>query len=241
MSSILAVDDDPDVLALLEVTLQRGGHEVALAANGDEALELLRARHLDLVLLDVMMPGRDGWAVLDEIKADETLNDVPVIMVTARGEPMDRLRGGVGGALYYVTKPFTPQALLDTVAEVLGSDETEPARRRKVQQSSLSQLANLEAGREPTGARPRVTGLGHTPPPKRAPWEDAVAALATLTKNQRELLSELGRGTPVARVAADRQVSRSNIYASIRRIHRKLGTSNVTDLVTLARETGLTD
>src|SRR5687767_618094 len=114
MSRILAVDDDPDVLALLDVTLKRGGHEVALAADGDEALEVLRSQPLDLVLLDVMMPGRDGWSVLDEIKSDAALAAVPVIMVTARGEPMDRLRGGVGGALYYVTKPFTPQALLDT-------------------------------------------------------------------------------------------------------------------------------
>ena len=189
MSTILAVDDDPDVLALLEVTLKRGGHEVALAANGDEALEQLRARHLDLVLLDVMMPGRDGWSVLDEIKADRSLAGIPVIMVTARGEPLDRLRGGVGGALHYITKPFTPQSLLDTVAEALGSEEPEATRRQRVQRTSLSELATLEAGRDSDGARPRVTGLGHTPPRREAAWEAPAASLDTLTKNQLELLA----------------------------------------------------
>ena len=239
MSTVLAVDDDPDVLALLEVTLERGGHVVQTASDGEQALEVLRSHPVDLVLLDVMMPGRDGWSVLDEIKADKTLAGVPVVMVTARGEPIDRLRGGVGGALYYVTKPFGPQQLLDMVAEVLESEEPEVERRRKVQQSSLSQLATMESGREQAGARPRVTALGHTTPPGREPWEDAAASMDTLTKNQKDLLIELGRGRSVARIATDRNVSRSNVYASIRRIHRKLGTQTVADLVAVARETGL--
>jgi DNA-binding NarL/FixJ family response regulator len=241
VSTVLAVDDDPDVLALLEVTLQRGGHHVEVASNGDQALEILRSRAVDVVLLDVMMPGRDGWSVLEEIKEDKVLSEVPVIMVTARGETQDRLRGGVGGALHYITKPFPPQQLLETVADVLSASVTEPERRRVVQRTSLSQLASLEAGRDQEGARPRMTALEHTPEPKPSPWEDAAASVDLLTSNQKELLAELGRGRSVARVAAERQVSRSNVYASIRRIHRKLGTQTVSDLVTLARETGLTD
>jgi len=240
VSTVLAVDDDPDVLALLEVTLQRGGYKVHTAPSGDAAMDVLRGYRVDLVLLDVMMPGRDGWSVLEEIKADPDLAGTPVIMVTARGEPTDRLRGGVGGALVYITKPFPPQKLLDAVAEVLQSETPEPVRRRAVQRRSLSQLASLESGRDHEGPRPKLSSLGRTAEPEAQPWEQAAANLSALTENQRELVAELGRGRSVARVAAERKVSRSNVYASIRRIHRKLGTQTVAELAALAQEAGLT-
>lgn len=239
MSTVLAVDDDLDILALFEVTLMRAGHAVELAATADEAADVLRHKEIDLVLLDVMMPGRDGWSLLDEIKADDSLSSIPVIMVTARGEPQDRLRGGVGGALVYITKPFAPQELLDTMAEVLASPEPEPARRRRTQKTSLSELAKLESGRIPSGPKPRLASLALGKEPERPAWQAAADRLGTLTENQKALVSELGRGRSVARVAATRKVSRSNIYASVRRIHRKLGTRSIDDLVVLARESGL--
>ena len=239
MPRVLAVDDDPDVLALLEVTLRRGGHDVRVAAGADEALTKLRDEPVDLVLADVMMPGRDGWSLLEEIKDDDELSGIPVVMVTARGEVHDRLRGGIGGALVYVTKPFHPQYLLDVVAEVLGSEQPEATRRRTVQRTSLGKLASLESGREPEGAQPRLAALSATSEPEPALWEEAATRIDRLTPNQRDLLADLGRGRSVSRVASMREVSRSNIYASIRRIHRKLGTRSVADLVEVARESGL--
>jgi DNA-binding response OmpR family regulator len=241
MSRVLAVDDDPDVLALLEVTLARGGYDVVTAVGGDEALAAMRQSGVHLVLLDVMMPGRDGWSVLEEMKADRSLAEIPVIMVTARGEPIDRLRGGVGGALRYITKPFPPQKLLSEVADVLSEDAPEPVRRRVVQKASMSRLAELEAGREAEGPRPRMASLELAPDTPGPTWSAAVDKLETLTAKQRELMADLARGRSVARVAAERKVSRSNVYASIRRIHRKLGTETVEELAELARQTGLAD
>jgi CheY-like chemotaxis protein/DNA-binding CsgD family transcriptional regulator len=239
MSRVLAVDDDPDVLALLDVILRRGGHETRLASNADEAVTRVREAEFDCVLLDVMMPGRDGWSVLEELKADPDLSTIPVVMVTARGEPQDRLRGGVGGALIHLTKPFSPQALLDAVADALGGDEPEPVRRRSVKRSSLNQLAQLESGRQSEGPRPKIASLSRKPEPSAPKWRSARAGLEKLTPNQRELVVALGKGQTVSQVAAQRDVSRSNIYSSLRRIHRKLGTETVPDLIDLARETGL--
>lgn len=239
MTTVLAVDDDPDVLAFLEITLQQGGHHVELAAGADEALRVLRDRVIDLVLIDVMMPGRDGWSLLDEIKDDPELSTIPAVMVTGRAEPQDRLRGGLGGALSYITKPFDPQDLLDVVTDVLNSETPEAVRRRDVQRMSLQKLASLEAGRESTGPRPRISSLTNRPESVPTTWESVVANLDRLTTSQRRLVADLARGPSVSRVAAERRVSRSNVYASIRRIHRKLGTKSVAQLVELARESGL--
>jgi DNA-binding response OmpR family regulator len=239
VTTVLAVDDDPDVLALLEVTLQRGGHHVELAAGADEALRILRDRVIDLVLIDVMMPGRDGWSLLEEIKADPELSRIPAVMVTARAEPQDQVRGGLGGALSYITKPFHPQELLDAVTEVLHSETPEAVRRREVQRMSLQKLASLESGREGTGPRPRISSLANRPESLPTTWESVVANLERLTTSQRRLVADLARGRSVSRVAAERRVSRSNVYASIRRIHRKLGTQSVAQLLELARESGL--
>jgi DNA-binding response OmpR family regulator len=239
VSVVLAVDDDPDVLALLEVTLRQGGHDVRAAGSADQALSLLSSSVVDVILLDVMMPGRDGWSLLEQLKEDDRLAEIPVIMVTARGEPEDKLRGGVGGALRYVTKPFLPEQLLEAVREASSADEPEPTRRRVVQRTSLSELARREAGREVAKARPHLSALSFVGEAGPSAAETAATHLSTLTRKQRELLAELGRGRSVAQVATERDVSRSNVYASIRRIHRKLGTRTVSDLALVARESGL--
>lgn len=240
MSTVLAVDDDQDVLALLEVTLERGGYDVRAASSADDALDrLAEPGQVDLILLDVMMPGRDGWSLLDQLKEDDTLSGIPVIMVTARGETQDLLRGGVGGALCYITKPFLPQQLLEAVADALQSEVPEPQRRREVQRTSLSQLASLESGRDPASPRPHLSALGHNQPGRFPVVEAAVARLGQLTLKQKDLVAQLGRRPSVALVAADRGVSRTNVYASLRRIHRKLGTRTLRDLVKVAEEGGL--
>ncbi len=124
--SILVVDDEEDIRILLGELLGRAGYQVAAAANGQEALRLLFAKPPALVLLDVAMPELDGWATLSRIRE---VSDVPVIMVTARGEELERVRGLQAGADDYVTKPFGRQELLARIEALLRRTKTrEPTR-----------------------------------------------------------------------------------------------------------------
>jgi DNA-binding response OmpR family regulator len=115
-SSILIADDDADVRRLIAGLLERAGHGVVEASDGREALKLLYARRPCLVLLDVTMPGLDGWQVLERVRE---VSDVPVLMLTALGEELDRVRGLRAGADDYVAKPFGRQELLARVEALL--------------------------------------------------------------------------------------------------------------------------
>lgn len=116
---VLAVDDDPVIQRLLQVNLEMEGFDVELAADGAEALERMRASAPDLVLLDVMMPELDGWAVCEAMKADPSLADVPVIFLSARAQDVDIERGTGLGAAAYITKPFDPIDLVALVEELI--------------------------------------------------------------------------------------------------------------------------
>ena len=116
---VLAVDDDPVIQRLLQVNLEMEGFDVELAADGAEALERMRASAPDLVLLDVMMPELDGWAVCEAMKADPSLADVPVIFLSARAQDVDIERGTELGAAAYITKPFDPIDLVALVEELI--------------------------------------------------------------------------------------------------------------------------
>lgn len=115
---VLAVDDDPVILRLLQVNLAMEGYEIALAADGEEALRRARSFRPDLVLLDVMMPKKDGWQVCAELRADPELRDVPIVFLSARAQDADLRRGTELGADAYVTKPFDPLDLLELVEEL---------------------------------------------------------------------------------------------------------------------------
>lgn len=117
-AKVLAVDDDPVIQRLLQVNLEMEGYEVALAGDGVEALEQARAFRPDLVLLDIMMPRKNGWQVLAELKEDDDLKDIPVVFLSARAQDDDLQRGTELGAEAYITKPFDPIDLLDLVAEL---------------------------------------------------------------------------------------------------------------------------
>jgi DNA-binding response OmpR family regulator len=114
--SILIADDDADVRRLIGGLLERAGYGVLEAPDGREALKLLYARHPGLVVLDVKMPGLDGWQVLERIRE---VSEVPVLMLTAQGEELDRVRGLRAGADDYVSKPFGRQELLARVEALL--------------------------------------------------------------------------------------------------------------------------
>jgi DNA-binding response OmpR family regulator len=115
-SRILVVDDDNDIRGLLRALLERAGHEVLEAPDGRAGLRELFAGSPDLVILDVAMPGLDGWATLERIRE---VTDVPVLMLTARDAELERVRGLMGGADDYVVKPFGRQELVARVDVLL--------------------------------------------------------------------------------------------------------------------------
>jgi two-component system phosphate regulon response regulator PhoB len=117
--SILVVDDEPDILELVRFNLTRAGYHVTTAATGREALTLLRTAAPDLVLLDLMLPDITGTEICREIRNDPPLKALPVIMLTAKGEEIDRVVGFELGADDYVTKPFNPRELVLRVRAVL--------------------------------------------------------------------------------------------------------------------------
>ncbi len=126
-SRILVVDDDDDIRGLVRVLLERAGHEVSEASDGRAGLRELYTSSPDLVILDVAMPGLDGWATLERIRE---VSDLPVLMLTARDAELERVRGLKGGADDYVVKPFGRQELVARVEALLrrprsgGSEDT---------------------------------------------------------------------------------------------------------------------
>ena len=116
---ILVVDDNPANLEILETRLARQGYEVVTARDGDEALVAARAQTPDLILLDVMMPGKDGIQVCRELKADPGLPFMPVILVTAKADPDDIVAGLDAGGDEYMTKPVDHAALVARVRSIL--------------------------------------------------------------------------------------------------------------------------
>jgi two-component system alkaline phosphatase synthesis response regulator PhoP len=116
---ILVVDDDPEIVRLLRAYLEQDGFRVFAAYGGSEAMRILRSERPDLVLLDLMLPERDGWDVTRIVRSDPTLAQTPIIMLTARVEDEDKIVGLELGADDYVAKPFNPREVLARVRAVL--------------------------------------------------------------------------------------------------------------------------
>ena len=119
VARILVVDDEPDIVALVAYHLAKAGYRVSTAATGTDALELARQDRPALVVLDLMLPGLSGFEVLEQLRADDATRDVAVLMLTARRDEPDRIRGLSLGADDYLTKPFSPQELVLRVAAIL--------------------------------------------------------------------------------------------------------------------------
>ena len=116
---VLVVDDERDITALVAYHLAKAGYRVTTATTGPAALEAVRAEPFDLVVLDLMLPGRSGYEVLDELRSHEATRGVGVILLTARREEADRIKGLAAGADDYLTKPFSPEELVLRVGAVL--------------------------------------------------------------------------------------------------------------------------
>jgi two-component system response regulator VicR len=117
---IVCIEDDEEMINLIELILNRRGFEVRGASGGVAGLELIHQKKPDLVLLDLMMPEMDGWEVYQQIKADETTQDIPVIIVTAKAQSIDKVLGlHIAKVDDYIAKPFSPQELIDSIEAVL--------------------------------------------------------------------------------------------------------------------------
>jgi CheY-like chemotaxis protein len=122
---VVCVEDEPEMIDLVKLILGRKGFELVGAVGGREGLETVRQLKPDLVLLDLMMPDMDGWEVYQKMKTDEELKEIPVIVVTAKAQSIDKVLGlHIAKVEDYVTKPFGPQELLQAVNKVLGLDES---------------------------------------------------------------------------------------------------------------------
>jgi two-component system response regulator MtrA len=134
---ILVVDDQPDIRLMCRVNLQLEGYEVLEAPDGDAGLDVVRLERPDLVLLDVMMPGLDGWQFMKEIKADPALSEIPIVLLTARVQREDEIRGWLSGAADYLPKPFNPSTLTEVVRRTLMHENDDDRRQRALDKLSI--------------------------------------------------------------------------------------------------------
>lgn len=117
---ILVVDDDPDILKVNRILLEREGYDVLTATGGEEAIDLVRQGEVDLMVLDIMMPDVDGFEVCQRLKESDGAFQVPVLMLTAKTELADKILGYFVGAADYLTKPYDKSALLEKIRNLLG-------------------------------------------------------------------------------------------------------------------------
>ena len=122
---ILIADDDPEILTMLGIRLSKKGYQVLEAVDGNQTLDLAHKHHPDLVLLDVMMPGKNGWEVAKELRSDDEFSNVGIVMLTAIGEKVNEMTSPLYGADAYVDKPFDFSELEKKIKDVL----TERAQR----------------------------------------------------------------------------------------------------------------
>ena len=117
---LVYIEDEEEMIDLVRLILSRRGYEVLGANGGREGLDLVRRELPDLVLLDLMMPDMDGWDVYQQMKSEERTRDIPVIVVTAKAQSIDKVLGlHIAKVEDYISKPFSPQELLDSVEKVL--------------------------------------------------------------------------------------------------------------------------
>ena len=138
---VLVIDDEAPIRLLCRVNLEAEQMEVAEAADGRSGLELAREDTPDVILLDVMMPGLDGWQVAEELLADERTRTIPIVFLTARAEVRDRARGLDLGGVDYVTKPFNPVELAPLVRDLL--ERVERGEREDLRREKIAELREL--------------------------------------------------------------------------------------------------
>lgn len=123
---VIYIEDDQEMIDLVSMILSRRGYQVTGAQGGKQGLELVNQEAPDLILLDLMMPDIDGWDVYQQIKSHDATRHIPVIVITAKAQAIDRVLGlHIAKVDDYISKPFRPQELLESIETVLGSEEEE--------------------------------------------------------------------------------------------------------------------
>jgi two-component system, OmpR family, phosphate regulon response regulator PhoB len=136
---VLVIDDEPDVLLLCRVNLEFAGHEVLETTDPEQGVAMAAKEHPDLIVLDVMLPTHDGLSILEELGELPETRDVPVILLTAKAQEDDQLKGWQAGAAEYVTKPFSPMSLTRAVEAVY---RMTPAQREERRDQAVAHLAD---------------------------------------------------------------------------------------------------
>jgi DNA-binding response OmpR family regulator len=141
---VLVIDDEAPIRLLCRVNLEAEGMEALEAADGEHGLELARRERPDAILLDVMMPGLDGWQVAERLLEDEATRSIPIVFLTARAELRDRAKGLDVGGLEYVTKPFNPLELAPLVRSLL--ERVQRGQQQALRAQKLAALRELLDG-----------------------------------------------------------------------------------------------
>jgi DNA-binding response OmpR family regulator len=141
MTKVLVVDDEAPIRLLCRVNLEAEGMEVIEAPDGESGLAAARAAKPDVILLDVMMPGMDGWQVAEQLVEGEETNQIPLVFLTARAELRDRARGLELGGIDYITKPFNPVELASVVENLL--ERVRRGERDDLRREKISELRDL--------------------------------------------------------------------------------------------------
>jgi DNA-binding response OmpR family regulator len=141
MTRVLVIDDEAPIRLLCRVNLEAEGMQVSEAADGPSGLERARADSPDVILLDVMMPGLDGWRVAEALLDDAGTNDIPIVFLTARAEFRDRAKGLDIGGVDYITKPFNPLELAPLVRDLL--ERIDRGERDELRREKLADLRKL--------------------------------------------------------------------------------------------------
>lgn len=204
---ILIVEDEPDIVEVLRYNLEREGFQVEAAERGDSALEVIRKRPPDLILLDLMLPGLDGLELTRVLKRDPRLAQIPLVMLTAKGEELDRIVGLELGADDYIPKPFSPREVGLRIKAVLRRRESEGAKGEILERGGIRLDADAH--------RLEVRGK-------------EVPLTATEFRLLRVLLERAGRVQTRTTLLADvwgysQEVDSRTVDTHIRRLRRKLG------------------
>ncbi len=207
---ILIVDDEEDILTLLEYNLEKAGFEVISAKDGPEAIELTKKKNPALIILDIMLPSMEGTEVCKAIKRDDTTRHIPIIMLTAKGEEVDRIVGLELGADDYITKPFSPRELVLRVKAVLKRMQ---GRQESVSSNIKAGNIFIDSGRSTVKADGKILKL-------------TVTEFKILTELAKSIGMVLSRDELLDRVwGADVYVTDRTIDTHIRRVREKLGKS----------------
>ena len=141
MPRVLVIDDEEPIRLLCRVNLEAAEIDVSEAEDGKSGLEAARAERPDVILLDVMMPGMDGWQVFEQLLQDETTAQIPIVFLTARAELRDQARGLELGGVDYVTKPFNPLHLAPLIEDLLA--RVERGEEHELRRERLAELRQL--------------------------------------------------------------------------------------------------